>query len=278
MNKEAIEYFSNYFPSVKSFCNPLNNHLGISLFIYFKIYHDSTYITLSNDINLTQEYCMNVKKDNIYFQRYLENNSKNRIILWPKEPNNVGTQLIFNRNYWNGISILRINDDNIEGSSFSSHVNNPRVIEFFLQYSKILEKFSEYFKFTFAEAISKCNQHKARFTEGFDFYLPQCEEKQLPDIKGFLETTGIGGEEVTINGKTIGLTLRECQCLDLMNQGYTLKEIGKELLLSHRTIETYINNIKNKTGLYFKSDLFQLYYDFVSKNIPQNSNNGDYHE
>jgi len=64
------------------------------------------------------------------------------------------------------------------------------------------------------------------------------------------------------------ITLREKQCLELMDKGYSLKEIGKELLLSHRTIETHINNIKHKTGYYYKHDLTKLYRDFLSENIP----------
>ncbi len=268
MNKEAVEYYRSLSSSVETFCQPLSEYLGISLFIYFRIYHNSTYITLSNDINLTQEYCFNVDKDSLYFQEYLENDTKSRFILWPKDPINLGTQIVFNKNYWHGLNILKLHDDYVEGCSFLSHVDNSRIHEFFIRNSNVLEKFAEYFKVVFADSIAQGSKHKAIFKSGFDFYLPKHEIRKPLDIRGFLEKIGIGGDDVKLNGKIMRITLREKQCLELMDKGYSLKEIGKELLLSHRTIETHINNIKHKTGYYYKHDLTKLYRDFLSENIP----------
>ncbi len=42
------------------------------------------------------------------------------------------------------------------------------------------------------------------------------------------------------------LTIRENQCAYYLMNGMTAKEIGKELELSPRTIESYIDNIKRK--------------------------------
>lgn len=262
-NKKAVELLSRFSQSIKNFCCPLNEYLGISLFIYFKIYHDATYITLSNDFNLTEEYCLNIHNDNLYFQRYLEKESKSRFILWPQEPNNLGMRIFFNRNYWHGLNILRLNNDNIEGCSFLSNKDNPRINEFFIKNCHILEKFAEYFKVIFASEISQCNEYRARFKDGFNFYLPPYDLKKQPDINGFFKTIGIKGERIKIKNQIIHFTIKEMQCLELMAKGYTLREIGKELLLSHRTIETHLNNIKNKTGYYYKSDLTRLYSDFI---------------
>lgn len=268
MNKEAVDYYRSLSHRVEEFCHPLEEYLGITLFIYFKFFHDSTYITFSNDIDLTEEYCFNIDKDEFYFQDYLDNESiKSRFITWPQEPNNQGTQVVFNRNYWHGINILRINSDNVEGCSFSSNINNPRINDFFIRNSSILEKFAEYFKFVFSDAIMLGDKHKAIYKSGFNFYLPQYEVKKAPDIRGFLETIGMGGSDIKINGKTIHITLREKECLELMDKGYTAKEIGQELLINHRTVETHTNNIKHKTGLYFKQDLIKFYRNFLSDDI-----------
>lgn len=48
---------------------------------------------------------------------------------------------------------------------------------------------------------------------------------------------------------------RELECLFYLLRGYSAKEIAKHLLLSHRTVETYIERIKNKAGLVTKSQL-----------------------
>lgn len=53
------------------------------------------------------------------------------------------------------------------------------------------------------------------------------------------------------------LTHRQKQCLYLLVHGKTAKEIGKRLGLSFRTIENYIEIIKNKLGVQSKSALIE---------------------
>ena len=55
--------------------------------------------------------------------------------------------------------------------------------------------------------------------------------------------------------REVRLTNREVQCLELMIQGKTAREIAIILLLSRRTVEFYVNNIKLKFGTNCKSEL-----------------------
>ena len=48
----------------------------------------------------------------------------------------------------------------------------------------------------------------------------------------------------------------------VLTDQYSLKGIGKELLLSPRTIEVHLNNVKNKTGYHTKNNLIRVYRDF----------------
>jgi len=50
-------------------------------------------------------------------------------------------------------------------------------------------------------------------------------------------------------------TRREKQCISLIMQGKSPKEIGILLFLSHRTIEHYIENIKDKIGVTTKAEM-----------------------
>ncbi|MBA3662364.1 MAG: helix-turn-helix transcriptional regulator [Gammaproteobacteria bacterium] len=52
------------------------------------------------------------------------------------------------------------------------------------------------------------------------------------------------------------LSIRELECLFCVLRGMTAKSIGELFNLSKRTIETYIENIKNKFGCRTKSELF----------------------
>jgi DNA-binding NarL/FixJ family response regulator len=45
------------------------------------------------------------------------------------------------------------------------------------------------------------------------------------------------------------LTPRETEVLKLIAQGYSNTEIGKQLEISHRTVDTHRTNIRNKLGV-----------------------------
>src|SRR3990167_3332970 len=55
------------------------------------------------------------------------------------------------------------------------------------------------------------------------------------------------------------LSQTEWKCFQWVGKGRTMKEIGLELGISPRTVESHLNNIKRKTGVAFKFDLTKLY-------------------
>ena len=58
--------------------------------------------------------------------------------------------------------------------------------------------------------------------------------------------------------KQLSLPLRERQCLQFIAQGYTAKMMARELSLSYRTIESYIDNLKSRLGVNSKMELIQF--------------------
>lgn len=58
--------------------------------------------------------------------------------------------------------------------------------------------------------------------------------------------------------QSIDFTPRELDCIVLLMQGYTFKMIANKLGISPRTVETYIENIKQKTGCFSKSELIKF--------------------
>lgn len=63
------------------------------------------------------------------------------------------------------------------------------------------------------------------------------------------------------------LSLQEFKCFTLCGLGKTMKEIAVNLKLSPRTVEAYLNNVKNKLGINFKSDIIKLYQEIVSDDV-----------
>lgn len=61
-----------------------------------------------------------------------------------------------------------------------------------------------------------------------------------------------------ININNVKLTRREMQCLQLTVKGYTAKKVARQLGISFRTVEEYLNNIRAKAGAHSKSDLIEM--------------------
>jgi DNA-binding CsgD family transcriptional regulator len=59
------------------------------------------------------------------------------------------------------------------------------------------------------------------------------------------------------------LTPREMECARLIIIGETTKEIARNLNIAPKTVEVYINNIKQKTGCHYKHDLIKSYRNFL---------------
>lgn len=266
MNNNAIEYYKVIASETEAFCRSLNDYFGVSLFFYAKVFHeDSSHILLTNNIQVTEEYCSKIDGDVIYFENYLENNGRNKSVLWPHKPHNNGMQLFYNMGYWHGLSFIKTNEDNTEFCCFVADKNNSSIYNFYIKYYNILEKFSESFRSRFTDLIARSNQYKAKFQNGFDLKLPINKTQNHIDIQSFIQATDLDRGVLNLRGKFINLTPREIQCLALISKGMSLKVVGRELLLSSRTVEAHLNNIKNKTGYYSKSGLIYLYQKSFNK-------------
>ncbi|MCH9644404.1 MAG: helix-turn-helix transcriptional regulator [Gammaproteobacteria bacterium] len=60
------------------------------------------------------------------------------------------------------------------------------------------------------------------------------------------------------------LTHREKQCIKYLLKGFTMKEVGRMMNISHRTVESHIANMKNKLG--FSNTKKMVFYLFNTMN------------
>ena len=75
------------------------------------------------------------------------------------------------------------------------------------------------------------------------------------DITSFLSLNQL---DIQTNQGPISFTKREIECLLLLSQGKSLKEIATDLEISLDTVTFHINNIKDKTGYLNRSRLIKL--------------------
>lgn len=57
------------------------------------------------------------------------------------------------------------------------------------------------------------------------------------------------------------LSSREKQVLYFLVRGFTAKMISHKLIISQRTVEHHLKNIKYKTGVYSKPRLIEVFFD-----------------
>lgn len=57
------------------------------------------------------------------------------------------------------------------------------------------------------------------------------------------------------------LSPREIECTKWVAKGLTNKQIAKEMMISSRTVEGYIENIKRKMSCYRKEQLVEIFRD-----------------
>jgi DNA-binding CsgD family transcriptional regulator len=145
----------------------------------------------------------------------------------------------------------------------------------------LLLKFGAYFEVISQPLIKTCQKKP--------IYLPKYNEsKPIPEIKFLIERDKILNDIHSHKSRALlkkhndtdlikqkynlisytnfsTLSIRENECLSLIAKGYTAKEVARVLGLSFRTVEEYINRIKNKLGCFSRRELISTFAHFTQK-------------
>ena len=83
----------------------------------------------------------------------------------------------------------------------------------------------------------------------------------------FIEQTPL--QQYPLRGKTgqIYLSKRESECLLQLSLGKTAKETARALDLSPRTVEFYLNNIKEKTDCRTRTELVRAFNEYAMNRV-----------
>lgn len=108
----------------------------------------------------------------------------------------------------------------------------------------ILKSFTSYFKEKAAPMIKLADSNRIILPFNKEPLCPVNNDEYLNQLTSSFHSSS-----------RFKLTPRQLQCAQLILNGQTIKEISTQLNLSHRTIETYINNIKSKLYCKNKTEL-----------------------
>jgi DNA-binding CsgD family transcriptional regulator len=257
MNYSAYQFVKATHDSFSAVCAPLYT-LGIRRFRYTKIYLNGAYLTLDTSKRLASQYLFQIKSLGSLFIKELSltKQSQSRILLPDSNINKFNSitdpilHLSHANNIWNSLHIIKAEKSYSEIYTFSMTRADFDAPNFYMNNLVLLERFSEYLKIQARDLINvPDNTNLAQFEQGFTISDRLTEDNLLEDkVKRFLAETALNRKVIKGKNGLIKLTPREIECLKHLALGKSVKQIAGFLDLSPRTIESYINKAKEKTG------------------------------
>lgn len=266
--KECINYQLDINPRLKEIAGPLQ-YLNIEWFGYGKFFLDpqkkcNKFFWVNTHLESFNWYCANALDNGDDFSEAIRHTKLNETSYFftPIETNDYIVKAfreLFGLS--SGLSIYKRYENYVELWDFSSTQQNS-ILSGSILSKKIIEILSEYIKYFTSnmEILKLCEQVTINFPDKID--LSNSVSSPL-DFSLFLKA--IEGDSYLAKHKNreFSLTKRELECLRMLSMGNTMKESAKALGLSPRTIEQYMNNIKQKSNAYLKSDLVKLYHENI---------------
>lgn len=260
---------------IEKLWGPLKETFGIQLFEYRKFLPDGFSLGLITDPSWNELFCSRFLGHSLQlYEEEISSVSGSKETMFfrtgtPKKTDYCGQALV-EHGFWNGFSLYKPHASHIEGFYFLANIPSPSGLNFYINHLDILHIFTTYFSHKIEPIMAGPGAQKlySRIVAQEKYIQGPCK-KQHKTFNDMLQSLRIEEFQMpTATGdKNVLISLREFQCLYLMSKGQTFKEIGKNLDLSPRTVESYINNLKSKTETNSKSELIKLYFTSSYRNF-----------
>lgn len=222
-------FFLTSAADVKELVQPLTS-LGITYFSYGRHYNDGGRIWLCNAPHIV----VNYYKNKLYRMGNTENHPSHyqaQTVLWSTLPKQKVFEISKQLNVDNGLFTIRPEKDYCEFFGFATTRDNYQIINTYLTHIDVLYRYETFFKEKAMKLIHRAEENKIMLP----FY-----DNTIPTVKSINSNF-----DMKVKSSRL-LSQRQYACAELLLQGKTIKEIAKELTLSPRTVETYLNNLKSK--------------------------------
>lgn len=248
--KRSFEFNKSIQPRLAEICEPLKL-LGISNFGYVKISKDHKSFRISNHDDYTDKwYNLEVYNQAATINRLLENQSEGesantKCYLWNTDQNLL-TQVRREVNMWNGASIYINRGDCVESWAFGGTIEDTALPNFIVNNLDVFKRFFNYFRSSAKDIIDTSDTSKLIDMNMGYSQTALASNKALSE---FLSRISINKHFIGRDNQHFLLSSRELQCLIHKEQGLSAKEMARVMGISHRTVESYFENIKVKSGL-----------------------------
>lgn len=218
---------------LKTMCQAELGQYGVSYFEYLRVYDDGRCILLANNQKLVR-YVFDTELPVLAPVQDQYINKKFHYLILPVEKYVKALDDAINYfNLSNFINLVERYEGHIDLYCFGADANNASIINFYLNNLDKLEKFKFYFQEKSKSLVKNALKSHIK--------LPANME---PLFKG-------------MSGKSSHLTQRQVDCLHYLLKGMTVKQIATELSLSPRTVEHYLEAVKNKLSCNSRIELFK---------------------
>ncbi len=241
-------------PTINKLCKPLFDKFHITYFDYARFYPDNT--------------CFFFSSDRDYIRYFLDNadyrtppsvvNSGRH--LWTSYIDNNFLESVTNSfPYYHGLTTIRNQPEYIELFNFSAPKNHQQILSIYLNEKAILEYFVVHILTQLETFIKKNKYNRIRLPTQFQQVQPVINTKKLSNelFKTLKDLHKIrkGSTQIELDNHFISVTKRELECMYHISKGSNNKVIAKEMNISHRTVEKYIEKILNKVKLNNRHEL-----------------------
>lgn len=250
--KALFNYDAAIQPQLATLCEPLKL-LGVSNFSYAKITKDQKYFRIGNFAPYTDLlFRLELHKHPFAHRGFanfqtFQQEKQTKIFLWNMD-NKVPSQLRLSVDMWNGVSLYVTHQDYYEVYTFGGTPKDTALPNFLINNQDVLHRFINYFKSAGKDIIDMSDDKKTLTIE-FHEHLDNSYLTDQDKLSGFVDRLSTNKYFLNNGTENFRLSLRELECLTLKEQGMSAKEMARVMGISHRTVESYFDNIKFKSGL-----------------------------
>ncbi len=257
--KEHLNFVKENSHIINALSNPLSS-FGITTVAYFKFSNNSM-LHLCNNIPWYESWLDN----KIYIQtgRYqseinILNGKKEYFLLRDRPQNKSNLEYLMQQYKMSNIvsMYLQPHEGIVEMFGFASNMSHSNLFNFYLNNKEFLIDFARDFRtkmYPIIDQVSQNNIYKTNLILPASQSLLQCTHLDLYNNIS---------KKIFLNFSTY-ITKREFESWLMLSKGLSIKEIGNYLRISPRTVEIYINNIKNKLRIYSTSQLIQYFHKYT---------------
>jgi DNA-binding CsgD family transcriptional regulator len=235
---------------IQQICGPVLNPIDITYFNYIKIYHnDCSRELLTNNPDWIDHFYKNALYDTVAAID-IEHLLPKGYFLW-SEMDKTSPVYLQGRDFFNidhGISFVIKRTDVTYLYIFGTKRENHEINNFYAGNIDLLQRFIHFFTDQAQEILKTAEENK--------IYLPSPQKINTERVnnivlsnqvrKNFFENTKINRYFILNESDDLYLTQRQAECAKLFVNGFTAKQISKTIGISHRTIEGYLRDIKQK--------------------------------